>query len=92
MSMKIPELYEQIEKIIDTNQIQYEISKRNPEYTVLIKKAFFLSLDSTLRILTSKIEIYDIPDMDFLDLIKTNKEVTLICHHNNIYIIQKKNK
>ena len=77
MSMKIPELYEQIEKIIDTNQIQYEISKRNPEYTILIKKAFFLSLDSTLRILTSKIEIYDIPDMDFLDLIRTNKEVLL---------------
>ena len=75
LNMKIPELFEQIEKIINSEQIKYEISERNPEYFAIINKVFFLSLDSILRILTSKPEVYELPIDDFFDLINTNKEV-----------------
>ena len=76
---KIPELYEQIEDIINKKQIQYEISKRNPEYTIPVNEVFFLSMDSILRIITSKSEIYDIKGQfsedDLFDLINTYKEI-----------------
>ena len=75
LSMKIPEFYEQIEEIINQKQIIYEISDRNPEYTSVVNEAFFLSLDSILRIITSKEDIYDLPQDDFFDLINTNREV-----------------
>ena len=75
LNMKIPELYEQIESIIKSDQIIYEISERNPGYTAIVNKVFFICLDSILRILTSKIEIYELPFDDFFDLINTNKEV-----------------
>ena len=75
LNMKIPELYEQIEKIINSEQIKYEISERNPEYFSIVNKIFFLSLDSILRIITSKEEIYELPLDDFFDLINNNKEV-----------------
>ena len=75
LNMKIPELYEQIENIIKSGEIQYEISERNPEYKIIVNKVFFLSLDSILRIITSKAEIYELPIDDFFDLINTNKEV-----------------
>ena len=75
LNMKIPELFEQVEKIINTEQIKYEISERNPEYFAIVNKVFFLSLDSILRIITSKPEVYELPIDDFFDLINTNKEV-----------------
>ena len=75
LSMKIPELYEQITEILNSGQIQYEISERNPGYTAIVNKVFFLNLDSILRIITSKPEIYELPLDDFFDLINTNKEV-----------------
>ena len=75
LNMKIPELFEQIEKIISSGLIQYEISERNPEYTSIVNQALFLSLDSILRIITSKVQIYELPLDDFFDLINTNKEV-----------------
>ena len=75
LNMKIPELFEQIEKIINSEQIKYEISERNPEYFAIVNKVFFLSLDSILRIITSKPEVYELPIDDFFDLINTNKEV-----------------
>ena len=75
LSMKIPELFEQIKNIINSEQIQFENSQRNPEYTAIVNKVFFLSLDSILRIITSKTEVYDLPIDDFFDLINTNREV-----------------
>ena len=75
LSVKIPELYNQIEKIISSGQIEYEISGRNPEYTSIVNKVFFLCLDSILKIITSKPEIYELPDEDLYPLINTNKEV-----------------
>ena len=75
LSMKIPELLEQIVQIVSSKQIQYEISERNPEYTRIVNEVFFLSLDSILRIITSKTEIYELPDDDLFDLINTNRDV-----------------
>ena len=75
LNMKIPELFTEIEKIISSGQIQFEISERNPEYLAIVNKVFFLCLDSILRIITSKTEIYDLPIDDFFDLINTNREV-----------------
>jgi len=73
--MKIPELNEQIETIIKNKEIQYEISERNPEYTSIVNEPFFLSLDSILRVITSKTEIYELPPDDLFDLINANNEV-----------------
>ena len=75
LSMKIPEFFEQIETIIKKKQIAYEISDRNPKYTSIVNEVFFLSLDSILRIITSKEEVYNLMMDDFFDLINTNKEV-----------------
>ena len=75
LSMKIPELNNQISEIINTEQVKYEISNRSPEYTSIVNETFFLSLDSILRIITSKEEIYEIPQDDFFDLINTNKDI-----------------
>jgi len=75
LSMKIIEFYEQIKEIINKKEIEYEISKRNPEYTSIVNKVFFLSLDSILRIITTKNEIYDIPNEDFFELINVDKEI-----------------
>jgi len=72
LSMKIIDLYEQIEKIIRNKEIKYEISKRNPEYTSIVNKTFFLSLDSILIIITTNNEIYD---KDIFELINVNKKI-----------------
>ena len=75
LSAKIPNLFESIKKIISSEQIEYEISNRNPEYIGIVNKVFFLSLDSILRIITSKPEIYDLSLDNVYELIKVNKEV-----------------
>ena len=75
LNLIIPNLNEQIEIILKEKQIKYEISSRNPEYTSIINEIFFLSLDSILRVITSKEEIYDLPSQDFFELINTNKEI-----------------
>ena len=69
-------LFDQIKKIIDEKQIKYEISLRNPEYTRIVNEVFFLLIDSILRIITSKDEIYNIESNEQLfDLININKEI-----------------
>ena len=70
-----------MKKIIDENQIQYEVSARNPRNTLIVNKVFFLSIDSILRVITSNNEIYKIPsdteisDNEFFKLINMNKEI-----------------
>ena len=91
LNLNIPELNEQIEKIIKDKQIKFEISDRNPEYLSIVNEVFFLSLDSILRVITSKEEIYDLPSQDFFELINTNKEVLqeALQLENNLYIRSK---
>ena len=75
LNLNVPELNEQIDKIILEKQIKYEISSRNPEYTSIVNEIFFLSLDSILRVITSKEEIYELPSQDFFELINTSKNI-----------------
>ena len=75
LNLHIPEFNVQIEKIINEKQIKYEISPRNPEYTSIVNEIFFLSLDSILRVITSKEEIYELPSQDFFELINTCKDI-----------------
>ena len=77
-SEKIPDLLEQAKEIISSDKIEYEISYRNPEYNKFVNKVFFLSLDSILRVVISKIEIDNLP----LDLINTSKEIL----QNGLYL------
>ena len=77
-SEKIPDLLEQAKEIISSDKIEYEISNRNPEYNKFVNKVFFLSLDSILRVVISKIEIDNLP----LDLINTSKEIL----QNGLYL------
>ena len=80
LNMKLRNLYPQIEEIIEKEQIIYEISDRNPAYTKVVNEAFFLSLDSILRIIISNEKIYDIKYEGFeedilFDLIHIYKEI-----------------
>ena len=76
LNNNIPNFYEKIKSILSSDQITYEISERNPEYTAIVNKVFFLGLDSILRIITSKPEIYELlKDDEFSAFIRTTKEV-----------------
>ena len=52
-------LYEQIRNIIDKNQVNFEISERNPEHMAFVNKGFFIALESLLRVVTSNVKIYN---------------------------------
>jgi hypothetical protein len=82
----VPNLYEQIEKIIDKNQIKFEISERNPEYKSLVNQAFFEGIESLLRVITSNEKIYinlkDDPDR-FFELINIDKQL----HQDGLQLI-----
>ena len=75
LNLKINNIYEMIEEIIKNKEIKYEISPRNPEYTFIVNEVFFISLDSILRVITSKDEIYNLSSQNFFELNNTNKEV-----------------
>ncbi len=73
--MTIPDLYERIEKIINSKEVHYEISENNREYTSIVNEVFFLLLDSILKIITTNNEIYELKENDFFALINANKEI-----------------
>ena len=75
LNLKIDDIYEMIVEIIKKKEIKYEISPRNPEYTFIVNEVFFISLDSILRVITSKEEIYNLPSQEFFELNNTNKEI-----------------
>ena len=79
LAQQIPELYSQIEGIINNREIKFEISERNPEYSSIVNEAFFISVDSMIRVIISNENIYDIkdktPDDIIFDLINAYKEI-----------------
>ena len=91
LSMKIPKFFEQIEIIIKKKQINYEITESNPEYTSIVNETFFLLIDSILRVLTSKEEVYNLNIDELYDLINTNKEIlqTVVKLENNLNLRSK---
>ena len=58
LNNSIPALYEYIEEIINNNKIQY---KNIQQYFYIINETFFLSINSVLKIIYSKSEIYESP-------------------------------
>ena len=79
ISQQIPKLYEQIEEIITKKQIIFEISDRNPEYSLVVNESFFLSVDSILRVVITNEKIYKLSEEDsnevIFTLIITYKEI-----------------
>lgn len=75
LNKKIADLFDQIEKMISSNQIKYEGSELNQEYTEIINKVFFLCIDSILSIITTKEEVYNLSLEDLIYLINTFKEI-----------------
>ena len=101
LNMKIPELNRQIQNIIEKKEIRYEVSERNPEFTIPINEVFFLSIDSILRVITSNAKIYDIAGQfsedDLYDLINTYKDIlqdalklenNLILHSKEVFSLE----
>ena len=79
LNIKVNNLYNQMEDIIEQKLVKYEISYRNPEYTSIANEVFFLCLDSMIRAIISNDKIYNIkgdwPEDSLYYIIKTYKEV-----------------
>ena len=71
----ISNLLDLIKKIIDEKQIKFEISERNPKYFSIVNEIFFLSIDSIMRVITSKEELYNLSNEKLFGLINTDKEI-----------------
>ena len=70
--------YEQIIKTIEKKLINFEISERNPEHKSLVNKAFFIGLESLLRVVTSNEKVYINLKRDsdkFFELLNINKQL-----------------
>ena len=91
LSLKIPTFFEDIEIIINKKRINYEITEKNPEYTSIVNEVFFLSIDSILKVLLSKEEIYNLNIDELHDLINIIKEImqTVLKLENNLNIRSK---
>ena len=74
----VQNLYEQIKTVIDKKQVIFEVSERNPEHNSFVNKAFFIALESLLRVITSNEKIYiklkDDSDRYF-ELINIDKQI-----------------
>ena len=71
-------LYDQIKAIIDKKQVHFEKSERNPEYKSIVNKAFFMALESLLRVITSNEKIYTNLKKEsekFFELITIDKQI-----------------
>lgn len=72
---KIPELYKQIEELINNKTIQYEIPLNKFNYFSIINEVFFLLINSFLRLINSKKEIYNLPEKDLKLFITEIREI-----------------
>ena len=73
----VPEILNEINNIILSRLINYEISDRNPEFTSIVNKVFFMGMESLLRVITFKIDkIFEKSEDNFFTLFQnTIKEV-----------------
>jgi hypothetical protein len=74
----IEDLLDLIKNVIITGEIKYETAYESNESSSIVNKALFLSMESILRVITSKENIYialkENPD-EFSELMKINKEI-----------------
>ena len=74
LSIQEKNLFNKIEKIIDNKEVQYEISKRSPQFTEQVNSSFFLIIESLLKIITSDYDIYkNLKNEEFYDFINSLK-------------------
>ena len=59
LDLKINNLYKLIKDIIYNENIKYEISERNPEYTGIVNEVIFLGIESLLKILITNKELFN---------------------------------
>ena len=75
LNIFIPDLYEQLEEIINKNIFIYEISQNKLNILSLINETFFILINSILRIINSKEKVYDLPLNDLLNLLAIIKQI-----------------
>ena len=90
-------LYDEIEKIINNNEIEYAIPNKRQEYTdytSIVNKALFYGMESILKVITSNEYIYDklIKEEEkfkkFMNVIKEIYEIFSILN-NNLFLYSK---
>ena len=76
LSTIIPNLYNEVEEIIRSKQIKFEISERNPKYNIILNKAFLLCMEAILRVASTKIaKIFEESEDKFTELQNISKEI-----------------
>ena len=69
-------LFNKIDKIIENNEIKYEISERVSAHTEEFNAPFFYILESILKIMTTDIELYrNLKGQDYYDFINSLKGI-----------------
>ena len=78
LSTIIGNVFEQMTKTIDKNNIIIEVSERNPDYKSLVNNSFLIVMESLLRVVTSNEKVYlhlkDDSDR-FFELLNINKQL-----------------
>ena len=76
LSVHEKDLFLKIEKVLEENEINYEISQRSPLHTKAINSPFFFILESLLKIITNDFDIYkNLKSENFYDFINSLKEI-----------------
>ena len=76
LSIIIPNLYYEVEGIIDNKKIEFEVSERNPEYNIILNNSFFLCMEAILRVVSTKIsKIFEESEDKFTELQNISKEI-----------------
>ena len=98
LSLQEKNLFNKIEKIIDNNEIKYEVSERSPHFTEEVNSAFFNIMESLLKITTSDFDIYEkLEKQEFYDFINSLKTMVqnalrivneLIIYSKEVFTIQ----
>ena len=91
LNLKIPELYNLLKIIINERQIKYEIEKRKKENISIVNETFFILINSFLRILNIKYEIYELYKDDLFTLINIIKVIiqNVLRLENNLNLYSK---
>ena len=76
LSIIIPNLYNEVEDVIRTKAIKFEISERNPKYNSILNKSFFLCMEAILRVISIKIaKVFEESEDKFTELQNISKEI-----------------
>ena len=77
LSMKIKSFYKYLEDMINNKYFQFYPLSDNLENNVFVNEIFLIILNSILRVLTTKNEIYDSSESDLYELIHIYNEIII---------------